>query len=165
MPDYKGRIFGRSVLDVRFRAFYGEDLFLGELLAGDDPERGRRYLFRVVDVTYGTEHREPGWAEDPTPVIKMLKDYVTQSGGGPDEVVSDRGGQNNLWVMDADAVVLDAPPTGRIAQFLNVHEAVSTQPAPSREDDDMVGQVYQVGYVFNGQLLRPARVVVKQWNG
>ena len=29
MPDYKGRIFGRSVLDVRFRAFYGEDLFLG----------------------------------------------------------------------------------------------------------------------------------------
>ena len=27
----------------------------------------------------------PIWAEDPTPVIKMLKDYVTQSGGGPDE--------------------------------------------------------------------------------
>jgi phosphohistidine swiveling domain-containing protein len=25
------------------------------------------------------------WAEDPTPVIKMLKDYVTQSGGSPDE--------------------------------------------------------------------------------
>ena len=24
---------------------------------------GRRYLFRVVDVSYGTEHREPGWAE------------------------------------------------------------------------------------------------------
>ena len=46
----------------------------------------------------------------------------------------------------------------------NVHEAISTQPAPSREDDDMVGQVYQVGYVFNGLLLRPARVVVKQWN-
>jgi phosphohistidine swiveling domain-containing protein len=27
----------------------------------------------------------PTWAEDPTPVVKMLKDYVTQSGGGPDE--------------------------------------------------------------------------------
>jgi molecular chaperone GrpE (heat shock protein) len=25
--------------------------------------------------------------------------------------------------------------------------------------------VFQVGYLFNGQLLRPARVVVKQWNG
>src|ERR671922_105898 len=63
MPDYKGRIFGRSVLDVRFRAFYGEDLFLGELLAGDDPERGRRYLFRVTDVAYGSESSDEGWAE------------------------------------------------------------------------------------------------------
>jgi phosphohistidine swiveling domain-containing protein len=27
----------------------------------------------------------PTWAENPTPVIKMLKDYITQSGGGPDE--------------------------------------------------------------------------------
>jgi len=46
-----------------------------------------------------------------------------------------------------------------------VHEAVGTEPALSREDDHMVGKVYQKGYVFNGQLLRPARVVVKQWNG
>ncbi len=63
MPDYKGRIFGRSVLDVRFRAFYGEDLFLGELLVGADPERGRRYLFRVTDVAYGSESSDDGWAE------------------------------------------------------------------------------------------------------
>src|SRR5215217_5677752 len=27
----------------------------------------------------------PTWAEDPTPVIKMLKDYVAQSGSGPEE--------------------------------------------------------------------------------
>jgi molecular chaperone GrpE len=47
----------------------------------------------------------------------------------------------------------------------NVHEAVATEPALSPEDDHMVGKVYQRGYVFNGQLLRPARVVVKQWNG
>ena len=46
-----------------------------------------------------------------------------------------------------------------------IHEAVSTEPALSPEDDHMVGKVYQRGYVFNGQLLRPARVVVKQWNG
>ena len=44
-------------------------------------------------------------------------------------------------------------------------EAVGTEPALSPEDDHMVGKVYQRGYVFNGQLLRPARVVVKQWNG
>ena len=46
-----------------------------------------------------------------------------------------------------------------------LHEAVATEPALSPEDDHLVGKVYQRGYVFNGQLLRPARVVVKQWNG
>jgi molecular chaperone GrpE len=47
----------------------------------------------------------------------------------------------------------------------NLHEAVSTTPAASAEDDHTVAQVFQVGYLFNGMLLRPARVVVKQWNG
>ena len=46
-----------------------------------------------------------------------------------------------------------------------VHEAVATEPALSSEDDNMVARVYQRGYLFNGQLLRAARVVVKQWNG
>ena len=46
-----------------------------------------------------------------------------------------------------------------------VQEAVATEPALSSEDDNMVARVYQRGYMFNGQLLRPARVVVKQWNG
>jgi molecular chaperone GrpE len=46
-----------------------------------------------------------------------------------------------------------------------LHEAVATEPALSREDDHMVSRVYQSGYQFGSQLLRPARVVVKQWNG
>ena len=45
------------------------------------------------------------------------------------------------------------------------HEAVMTEPALAEEDDHLVARVFQVGYIFNGQLLRPARVVVKQWNG
>jgi molecular chaperone GrpE len=44
-----------------------------------------------------------------------------------------------------------------------VHEAVSTAPAAAPEEDHLVADVFQVGYVFNGKLLRPARVVVKQW--
>ncbi|HEY2851103.1 MAG TPA: nucleotide exchange factor GrpE [Gemmatimonadaceae bacterium] len=44
-----------------------------------------------------------------------------------------------------------------------VHEAVTTMLAATPEEDHLVAQVFQVGYVFNGQLLRPARVVVKQW--
>jgi uncharacterized protein len=59
----RGRLFGRNVLEALFRATPDEDLFLGELLVGADEATGRRYLFRVVDVSYGSEHREPGWAE------------------------------------------------------------------------------------------------------
>jgi molecular chaperone GrpE len=46
-----------------------------------------------------------------------------------------------------------------------LHEAVMTEPAQSEDEDHLVGRVFQLGYLFNGQLLRPARVVVKQWNG
>lgn len=45
------------------------------------------------------------------------------------------------------------------------HEAVATEPAASSEEDHLVARVYQPGFLFRGQLLRPARVVVKQWLG
>jgi len=45
------------------------------------------------------------------------------------------------------------------------HEAVSTTPAFSAEEDGVVAVTFQVGYVINGHVLRPARVVVKQWTG
>ena len=44
-------------------------------------------------------------------------------------------------------------------------EAVATEPAADAEQDHTVSRVYQPGYVFKGQLLRPARVVVRQWSG
>jgi pyruvate,water dikinase len=53
---------------------------------------GRRFLAKLDEYLVEYGHRGdlwgisyPTWAEDPTPVIKMLKDYVAQSGGGPDE--------------------------------------------------------------------------------
>jgi molecular chaperone GrpE len=45
----------------------------------------------------------------------------------------------------------------------NLHEAVSTVAAESPDEDHMVAQVFQRGYILKGQLLRPARVVVKQY--
>ncbi|MEO5589827.1 MAG: nucleotide exchange factor GrpE [Gemmatimonadaceae bacterium] len=45
------------------------------------------------------------------------------------------------------------------------HEAVATEPTDSRELDGTIARVYQVGYTFKGQLLRPARVVVRQYQG
>ena len=47
----------------------------------------------------------------------------------------------------------------------NFHEAVSTVPAADAKEDNTIAQVYQVGYTLGGQLLRAARVVVKQWAG
>jgi DNA helicase HerA-like ATPase len=63
MDEYKGRIFGKSVLEATFRSYYGTDLFLGELLAAEDPERNRRFLFRVIQVSYGSDSSDPNWAE------------------------------------------------------------------------------------------------------
>ncbi len=62
-PEYKGRVFGKHVLEATFRSFYGTDLFLGELLAAEDSERARRFLFRVIQVTYGSDSSDPNWAE------------------------------------------------------------------------------------------------------
>jgi molecular chaperone GrpE len=44
-----------------------------------------------------------------------------------------------------------------------LHEAVATQPAANPDEDDKIASVYQPGYLFKGQLLRPAQVVVKKW--
>ena len=46
-----------------------------------------------------------------------------------------------------------------------LHEAVSTAPAAIPEEDGTVAVCFQSGYVINGHVLRPARVVVKQWTG
>ena len=64
-------------------------------------------------------------------------------------------GGHGLEVVDPEGKVFDPA----------LHEAVGTEQAATREEDHLVARVYQPGYVFRGQLLRPARVVVKQWLG
>ena len=46
----------------------------------------------------------------------------------------------------------------------NRHEAVSTVPAPVKDQDHTVSVVFQPGYLFGGALLRPARVQVQIWS-
>lgn len=55
-------------------------------------------------------------------------------------------------------------PTGHMFDP-NLHEAVTTTPAALAEEDGQVAACFQSGYVINGLVLRPARVVVKQWSG
>jgi len=45
----------------------------------------------------------------------------------------------------------------------HAHEAVSTTPAPTAQQDHLVASVLQAGYRFGGLLLRPARVSVYVW--
>jgi molecular chaperone GrpE len=47
----------------------------------------------------------------------------------------------------------------------NLHEAVTTGPADHPAKDHTVGTVLQPGYQMRGALIRPARVVVLQWQG
>jgi molecular chaperone GrpE len=46
-----------------------------------------------------------------------------------------------------------------------MHEALTTVPAESAEQDDTVAQVFRKGYRFRGILLRPAQVVVRKYHG
>jgi molecular chaperone GrpE len=47
----------------------------------------------------------------------------------------------------------------------NQHEAIAQAPAASPEQDHTIAAVFQIGYRFGGQLLRPARVQVRMWTG
>jgi len=47
----------------------------------------------------------------------------------------------------------------------HVHEAVTTQPADHPAKDHTVGAVLQPGYRMGDALVRPARVIVLQWQG
>ncbi|MBW3628580.1 MAG: nucleotide exchange factor GrpE [Gemmatimonadetes bacterium] len=58
-----------------------------------------------------------------------------------------------LEVLDASGQAFDPA----------VHEAIVTAAAEREEDDDSVGEVFQKGYRFKGDLLRPARVQVRKF--
>lgn len=105
-----------------------------------------RGLLEALDDLSRFAHVDPATVDAATVVqgVEMVERKILKSLAG-----------HGLEVVDP----LDHPFDPR------VHEAVATEPALSPEDDHMVGKVYQRGYIFNGQLLRPARVVVKQWNG
>ena len=105
-----------------------------------------RGLIEALDDLTRFAHIDPATVDAPTVVqgVEMVERKLLKSLAG-----------HGLEVVDP----LDHPFDPKL------HEAVATEPALSREDDHLVGRVYQRGYVFNGQLLRPARVVVKQWNG
>jgi molecular chaperone GrpE len=103
-------------------------------------------LVEVIDDIARFAHLDPATVESATVVegVAMVERKIMKTLGG-----------HGLEVVD---------PTGRPFDPA-FHEAVGTEPAASAEEDHLVARVYQQGYLFRGQLLRPARVVVKQWLG
>lgn len=57
--------------------------------------------------------------------------------------------KNGLEEVEAEGKIFDP----------NYHEAMAQQPSEDKEDQEVVS-VFQKGYVLNGRLLRPAKVVV-----
>ena len=103
-------------------------------------------LVEILDDVMRFAHLDPASVDSATVVqgVAMVERKVMKTLGG-----------HGLEMVD---------PTGRIFDPA-LHEAVGTEPAASAEEDHLVARVYQPGFVFRGQLLRPARVVVKQWLG
>ena len=75
--------------------------------------------------------------------------------GSQAKVIENAEGQRTTPSM-----VAFTPSGERLVGQAAKRQAVTTAPAESPDEDHLVAQVFQVGYVFNGQLLRPARVAV-----
>lgn len=105
-----------------------------------------RGLLEVIDDVARFAHVDPAGTDAKTVVegVAMVEKKLLKSLAG-----------HGLEVVDPKGQPFDPA----------LHEAITTTPAASADEDHLVAQVYQVGYVINGTLLRPARVVVTQWNG
>ena len=57
-----GRITGKDVTEIIFRAYRDQDIFLGEMLIGDCQDSDRRFILRVINIMHGNEASESGWA-------------------------------------------------------------------------------------------------------
>jgi len=128
--DYKGRIFGKSVLEARFRAFHGTDLFLGELLAAEDPERARRYLFRVIDVVYGSDSSDPAWAE------RTAGAYMAGDAAGSPYTLRDPEQRLHKVAMCAPLGYIDA--AGSFRKPKSLPSQFTRVTAPTAEDFDFL---------------------------
>jgi molecular chaperone GrpE len=70
--------------------------------------------------------------------------------------------ERKLFQLLEEAGLEELDPAGS-AFDPNVMEAMARAPADSQEEDDTVDEVFQKGFRFGGQLVRPARVSVRKF--
>ena len=50
MTENIGRIIGNDVREITFRAAFGTEVFLGEILVAKDPSTEREFLLRIFNM-------------------------------------------------------------------------------------------------------------------
>jgi DNA helicase HerA-like ATPase len=146
MDEYKGRLFGKSVLEATFRSFYGTDLFLGELLAAEDPERSRRFLFRVIQVTYGSDSSDPNWAE------RTAGAYMSGDAAGTPYTLRDP--QQRLYKVATCSPLGYIDPGGEFRKPKSLPAQFAQVTAPTAEDFAFLGERMGdlgVGFLRSGE--------------
>jgi DNA helicase HerA-like ATPase len=156
-PDpYLGRVTGQSVTDVRFRARYGEQLYIGDILVAEDEERGERFLLRATNISYGAEASSPDWME--------------RTAGNLLRIASDDGPPGQLAERDwrlyhvAQCALLGHVRDGRFRKAKTVPAHFSRVRRASVEDWDFL-QHYagdlEVGHLRSGDTVIPVPLGIR----
>jgi molecular chaperone GrpE len=128
------------------------------LRAAADLENYRRRVVREIENArqYGAERLAGGLL----PVVDSLELGLSNAGKADPATLAE-GQEATLRLLQkalAEAGITVIDPAGRSFDPA-LHEAMATQPAAAHAPDTVL-EVVQKGYVLNGRLLRPARVIV-----
>jgi len=75
--DHIGRVYGNSVLEIRFRTEASEPLQVGEMLIVEEDSSPVKYLVRTMDIEHGADGETPDWMEREAGVM-LHKDRTEQ---------------------------------------------------------------------------------------
>ena len=133
------------------------------LRAAADFENYRKRAVRERDEASGR-----GQAEALQRMVDVVDDLARVAHLDPAQTSSDALHEGMLAIERKFLKTLEAAGVERLDPAgkpfdPHMHEAVAALPAPSADQDQVVGAVYQHGYTFRGALLRPARVAVLTW--
>jgi phosphohistidine swiveling domain-containing protein len=86
----------------------------------EESAEGRQFLIEFDAYLEEYGHRGdkwglsyPTWVENPTPVVKMLKDYMTQAGGDPDEELAALSAERERYLVETREHLADYPQAVR----------------------------------------------------
>ncbi|HDP69880.1 MAG TPA: ATP-binding protein [Actinobacteria bacterium] len=152
---YKGRITGKSVLNIEFRSFYSEILSLGDILVAEDAENKTKYFLRIVDIKYGVEASDPDWPNR-TAGNMMLMDSMEQPFGLHDK-------ERRLYKI-GQCVPLGCIKNGVFRKAKSLPSHFSKVSSPTEKDFDFLKEFMgdiEVGNLRSGEGILDFNVGIK----